>query len=193
MHRFGNADPPRLGHRLEPGGDVYPISEQIVTFDYDITEVDADAEEDAALGRDVFLIIRDPCLQGNRTSHCVHDGAKLHKGTVAHQLNDAPLVLCEEWIHDLRAQPLDRGEGVSLVCFDQARIPGDVGGHNRREAPLDPARCHDRPPERIPIGWATSILAASITLNNQNSLSDDRKPSNRLSVPRMTGSRQVSL
>jgi hypothetical protein len=191
LHRIGNADSPRLGHRLEPGGDVHPVSEQIATFDHDITEVDADAEADAALGQDVFLIIRDPSLQGNRTSHGVYDGAKFHKSTVAHQLNDAPLVLCEERIHDLEAQPLDRSEGVRLVCFDQARIPGDVGGHDRREAPLDPTRCHERPPERIWIGWATLILAASTTLNKRNSLSDDRQPSNRLSVPRMTGTGQI--
>ncbi len=41
---------PGLGKRLEPGGDVDAIAEDIAVLDYDVAEIDPDAHRDAALG-----------------------------------------------------------------------------------------------------------------------------------------------
>ena len=50
-HRGRNVDAARLGERLQPGGDIDAVAQQIVALDDDIAEVDTDAEaQPLALG-----------------------------------------------------------------------------------------------------------------------------------------------
>ena len=47
----GDADPAGLGERLQPRGDVDAIAVDVVAFDDDIAEIDADAQHDVRLAR----------------------------------------------------------------------------------------------------------------------------------------------
>src|SRR5262245_26358143 len=71
LHRIGNADTSGLRQRLEPRRDVDAISEQVTALDDDVTDVDADAEHDAALRRNVPLIGGDRLLYGDGTGHSI--------------------------------------------------------------------------------------------------------------------------
>lgn len=47
MHAIGDAYPSRLGRCLEASSDVDAVPQQVVSFDDDIGEIDADPLDDA--------------------------------------------------------------------------------------------------------------------------------------------------
>ena len=47
-----DADCAGLGERLEPGGDVDAVAEDVVAVDDHVAEIDADAQFETALGRE---------------------------------------------------------------------------------------------------------------------------------------------
>ena len=120
LHRIGNADAPRFRQCLKPCGDVDAIPEQVAVLHDNVTDVDADAEHDAALGRDLPLMDGHPLLHGDGTGHSIDNGAKLHDCAIAHQLDDAASMVCDQRVYDLRAKGPDRSERASLIRFDQA-------------------------------------------------------------------------
>ena len=120
LHGIGDADASRLRQRLKPRSDVDAIPEQVVALHDNVTDVDADAEHDAALGRDLPLMDSHPLLHGDGTGHGIDNGAKFHDCAIAHQLDDAAPMVCDQRVDDLRAKGSDRSERASLIRFDQA-------------------------------------------------------------------------
>ena len=55
---------------------------------------------------------------------------------VAHELDDAALILGNQRIDHLRAKRSDGGKRSRFVGFDQARVANDIGGHDGRQSPL---------------------------------------------------------
>ena len=87
----------------------------------------------------------DAFLHRHRTGDRIDDGVELHQGSVAHELDDAALMLGEQRIDHFSTQRLDRRERRRLVRFDQARIADDVGRHDRRQPPFYPGGCQREP------------------------------------------------
>ena len=102
--RAGDHHTARLADLLQPRCDVDAIPEQVIALDHHVTEVDPDAEDDAALGRDATLPIRHSLLHRHGTGHRVHHRAELGERSVAHQLDDAAVMLGQERIDDLAPQ-----------------------------------------------------------------------------------------
>ena len=86
---------------LEAGGDVHPVAEQVPTLDDHVAKVDPNPEHYPPLGLHLGLPQPDASLHRDGTGHGVHHRAELHDGTVAHELDDAALVLGQEWIDHL--------------------------------------------------------------------------------------------
>ena len=146
--RAGEQHAARIAELLQPRGDVDSVAEQIVAFHHHVAEIDADAEDDAALGRNFGLRRRDLLLQRHGTRYRVHHRAELDDGAVAHQLDDAALVLGQQRVDDFGAKLAYRGQGAGLVTFDEPRITNDIGGQNRRQAPFGRCRFHGTLPRR---------------------------------------------
>ena len=108
LHRIGDANAPRLRQRLKPRGDVDAIPEQVVVLHDNVTDVDADAEHDAALGRDLLLMDRDRFLHGDGTGHRIDNGTKFHDCAIAHQLDDTAPMVGDQRVYYLRAKGPDR-------------------------------------------------------------------------------------
>ena len=83
----------RRAKLLKARRDVHAVAEQIVAFDHHVAEIDAYPKDDAALGRSRGLVCGNTCLHRHGTGDRIDDGAKLHQGAIAHQLDDAALVL----------------------------------------------------------------------------------------------------
>jgi len=49
--RSGNADAAGLRQRFQPSGDVHAIAVNVIAFDDDVADIDADSENDAAFLR----------------------------------------------------------------------------------------------------------------------------------------------
>ena len=82
-------------------------------------------------------MVRHRPLQRHRAADRVDHRAELDDGPVAHQLDDAALVLGEQRVDRGLAQVLDRRQRAGLVLLDQPRVADNVGRQNGGEAPLD--------------------------------------------------------
>ena len=79
-----------LGDALEPRGDVDAVAHQVaVAFLDDVAEMNADAELDAAFGRQAGVALDEAGLHLDRAAHRVDHAAELDDGAVAGALDDA--------------------------------------------------------------------------------------------------------
>ena len=93
-----------LAQLLQPGGDVDAVAEQVVALDHHVAEIDADAEHDAPVGGRLGLALGDRLLDRDGAGDRVDHRAELDDRPVAHQLDDAALVLGEQRVDRLLAQ-----------------------------------------------------------------------------------------
>ena len=90
---------------------------------------------------DLRLRLGDDLLDRDRAGHGIDHRGELDDGAVAHQLDDAALVLGQQRVDRGLAQRLDRGQRASLVGLDQARVADDVGGQDRHQPALGTGCC----------------------------------------------------
>jgi hypothetical protein len=81
------------GDALKPRGGINPVAHQIAVafLDY-IAEMNADAELDAALGRQAGIALDRAVLHFDRATHSIDHAAELDEAAVAGTLNDAPVM-----------------------------------------------------------------------------------------------------
>jgi hypothetical protein len=68
-----------------------------------VAQIDADPEDDASLRWGIGLVLGNALLDGDRARDGIDDRAELHERTVAHQLDNTPLMLGQQWIDHLPA------------------------------------------------------------------------------------------
>src|SRR5207248_440131 len=68
---------------------VDAVAIEVVALDDHVTEVDADAQLDAAVGRDTGVVLGDRLLHFDRAAHRIDDAGKFHQQVVAGGLDDA--------------------------------------------------------------------------------------------------------
>ena len=165
LHHVADADAAGRGQRFEACRHIDPVPEQILSFNNNITKVDADTKGDLTIRWDFGLIDCDALLEGYGTGDGVDGGGEFHNGAVPHQLDDAALVFCQQRIEELLSDALDRCERDGFIGFHQARIASYIGCKNCREAPLDPGASHRRSSRLRSVG-TIAIFAASTTAYN---------------------------
>ena len=131
-----------LAQLLQPCRDIDTVAEQIIPLDHHVAEIDADAEHDPSVGRHLGLTLGYALLDRHGARDGVDHRPELDDRPVAHQLDDAALVLGQERVDGRLAQPWYRGQRPHFVALDQPRIADDVGGQDRGEAPLHPLGNH---------------------------------------------------
>jgi hypothetical protein len=67
-HRRGNTDTAGLGYRFEPGGDVDPVTKDIVSLRNHVTEVEADAVEQSPRAWHLAIALRHALLKVYRAA-----------------------------------------------------------------------------------------------------------------------------
>ena len=107
-------------------------------------------KHDAPLRRNLGLALGDALLMATAQATASTTRAELDESAVAHELDDAAVVLGQQRVDHLAAQLADRGQRAGLVRLDQAGVADDVGGQDRRQPPLRPGhgRCYGNPPQR---------------------------------------------
>ena len=83
----------RRAKLLKARRHVHAVAEEIIAFDHHVAEIDADTEYYAALGRSLALMRGDTGLNGHGASNGIDDGVELNQGAIAHELDDASLML----------------------------------------------------------------------------------------------------
>ena len=90
---LGKADRARLGDPFQPRGDVDAVAHQVaVALLDDVAEMNADAEDDAAILGHAGVALDHGVLNFDRAAHGVDDAAELDDRAVAGALDDAPVM-----------------------------------------------------------------------------------------------------
>ncbi len=141
-HCRGDADPPWLGHGLEPRGHVHAVAENIAVFDDDVAEIDADAKEQRPRRRHVAIAPGHALLKINGAAQRFRDALELNEHAVARGLDNAAPALDDGRVDDLKPHGLQASERSGLVDLHKAAVADYVGGKNCREPALDVVDFH---------------------------------------------------
>ena len=128
-----DADPARRGQRFEACRDIDAVAKDVATVADDVAEVDADAELDPLLLRDLGVALGHSLLHVDRATHRIDDARKFDQQPVAGGLDDAAAMLFDLRVAQLAADRLQRGERAFLVRPHEPGIAHDIGGQDRSE------------------------------------------------------------
>ena len=126
----GEEDVAGLGHCLEPHGDDDAVPEEVATFDDNITEIDADAQDDMPILGKTFVRGRHPRPEVNGKAHGIDRAGELDQNAIPHQLDDTAMMVADEGFQDSLAPLVERGQRTLLVQVDQPAVADHVGCHD---------------------------------------------------------------
>jgi hypothetical protein len=113
---------------LEAGSDDDAFTMAIIALDDHVAEVDANAHVDTLAVGEAVVSLGHAALQDDGAFNGVDDAAELGQQSVAHQLEDAAVMLLDlrfEQLFAVSAQAFERGR---FVLLDQAAVADDVDG-----------------------------------------------------------------
>ncbi len=111
----GDADPTGLGEGFQSRGDVDTLAVDIVVFNDDIAEIDADSEHDGRLARGCTWQRGARALHRKGAVYSIDHAAELDDGTITDQLHDAAVVGGDGWVEDDLSVPLQSSQCARLV------------------------------------------------------------------------------
>jgi hypothetical protein len=130
LHPGRDADAAGFGERLEAGGDVDAVAEDVAVLDDDVPDVDADAEFDVLAGSEPGVAFGHPPLDFGRAAQRVDDAAELDQEAVADGLDDPAVMRGDSRVDQFGADRLQAFERALLVGADQARVAGHIRGED---------------------------------------------------------------
>ncbi len=131
-----DADTTGLGERLEPSRQIDAVAIEIAALDEDIAEIDADAQEDVLIVGHARVLRLHRLLQVDGAFHGVDDAGVLDKDAIAHDLEDSPAMLRDQWHQDIvPARPQQRHRSGFILLHEPA-VADHVGGKNGGETAL---------------------------------------------------------
>ena len=95
MSIVGNANPARLCDPFETHCNIDPITKDIILFDDDITDVNADAKFDPLVLRHIDILFGHAALNFVGTSHGVDHAGELDESAVPGILDDTSVMLSD--------------------------------------------------------------------------------------------------
>ena len=99
-----DAQAARLGKRLQPGGDIDAVAEQIAVFDDDIAEVDANAQAHAPVLGNVGVLRPLEALNFDGATHSLDSARKLGDDAVAGASEDPAAMALDHIIDNTAAR-----------------------------------------------------------------------------------------
>ncbi len=131
-----NGDAARLGQLLQPCRDIDAIAIAIVAFDNHVAEIDPDAQVDATILGKTRIALSHSALHDRRALDCLDDASELCEQSVAHQLEDAALMLGNLRLDQLFAIRAQAFESPRLILFHEPAIADHIGGQDGSKAAL---------------------------------------------------------
>jgi len=141
-HLGGNTYAARLCVLLQACCQVDAISIEVLSLDDDIAEIDADAHGRASVERCFGSRFRQSLLERHRALDGIDRAGELDQHAVAHDLEDAAAVTCDERLQCLALRP-DGGNCARLVLLHQPGVTNHVGGQDGSQSTLNalPGHC----------------------------------------------------
>ena len=128
------ADRSGLRDSLETRGDIDAVAHQVsvALFDH-VAEMNADAEFDAALGRQAGVALHESMLQLDRAAYGVDHAAKFDDEAVARALDHPSSMDGDRRLDQVAPQRAQTRQDPILVGARQPRVADDIGHENRRQ------------------------------------------------------------
>jgi hypothetical protein len=114
-----------LGKRLEPGGDVDAVAEDVVAVDDYIAEIDAYPQLEPALGRDRIVDPTRGALHLDGAVQRIDDTRKIRQQAVAGRADDPPAVRHDQRV-DRAAELPQRSMRAGLILTHQPAETDDI-------------------------------------------------------------------
>src|SRR6266849_6946807 len=92
---IGHADPARFGDALKAGSNIDPITKDIVVFNDNITDVNADAKFNPLDLRYIDIVFGHAALNFDRAAYGIYDAAELDESAVPGILDDTSAMLSD--------------------------------------------------------------------------------------------------
>jgi hypothetical protein len=142
----GDADAARLSNSLQPHRNIDPVTKDIVLFDNDITDVNADAEFDLLVLRHVDILFGHAALNFVGTSHGVDHAGELGNSAVPGILDNTSVMLSDFGIENRSSKRFQSRQRAFFVDPYQAARARDIRRQNSRQSPLYMIAAQDAPP-----------------------------------------------
>ena len=135
-HRERYRDAAHRRERLQPRGDVDAFAIDVVAFDDDLAEIDADPIADALCFGALGFGARRRLLDRESAANGGDDASELDERAVAHEFDQAPAVCRNAGIKNLASVDLQPFMRPGLVALRQNAIAGDVRRKYRGQSAL---------------------------------------------------------
>src|SRR3546814_5217918 len=127
----------RPGKPLDAGRHVHAVAIEIAAIHHDVAEVDADAQDDALVRRQVAIGGDHGPLEFRRTLDGADGARELDQDAVAHALEDAAAMALDERLEHLLPARLQPRQRACLVPLHKPAVANHVGRQDRGEPALD--------------------------------------------------------
>ena len=120
-----------------------------IALDDDVADVDADAVGNALIFWHIGVAQGHGPLHIDGEVNGVYDTAELHQRAVAHELDDAPVMLSGLGLDKLSSSCLERRERPSLVGSHEAAVTDHISGQDGGQPALYALFAHGKPPAGV--------------------------------------------
>jgi hypothetical protein len=148
MSIVGNANTTRFCDPFETHRNIDPITKDIVVFDDNITDVNADAKLDPLNLRYIDIVFGHAALNFDRAAYGIYDAAEFDESAVPGILDDAPAMISDFWIKKRPSKSFQLRQRAFFVDPYQAARARDIRRQNSRQSPLYVLAAQDAPPAR---------------------------------------------
>src|SRR5229473_1520430 len=142
----GDANTTRFCDPLETHCNIDPVTKDIVLFDNDITDVNADAELDPLVLRHVDILFGHAALNFVGTSDGVDHAGELGNSAVPGILDNTSVMLSDFGIENRSSKRFQSRQRAFFVDPYQAARARDICRQNSRQSPLYMIAAQDAPP-----------------------------------------------
>ena len=153
-----DADTARLCDPFETHCNIDPVTKDIVLFDNNITDVNADAEFDPLVLRHVDILFGHAALNFVGTSHGVDHAGELGNSAVPGILDDTSVMLSDFGIEKRSSKRFQSRQRAFFVDPYQAARARDIRRQNSCQSPLYVLAAQDAPPRLGEIEWLYSTI-----------------------------------
>jgi len=141
-HGTRNANAAGLGQRFQPCSDIDAIAKNIVLVDDHVAQIDADAELDPSLRRQVAIAPTHPALNLGGAQNRLDDAMEFDEHAVARRLDDAAVIFGDSRIDELEPVRLEACKRACLVGLHEPTKADHVSREDRCEPALRSRHIH---------------------------------------------------
>jgi hypothetical protein len=127
---------------FDAGGNVHPVSVNVVVRDDYVPEVDPDPQLDPLVVRDRSVAFGHAPLDRDRGGDRLNDTRELDQKAIAGRFHNPALMLGDLRIDEFVSMASEPRESAGLILPHEAAISGDISGENGRQSTLDPLSAH---------------------------------------------------